>query len=356
MKNSYIAIIIVIVVVVIAAGAYVATLPPSAPTPPKPTPTVTPTTTPTPTPAQKLKVAAVLDTFIKEDMWNEIFYNGLQRAKQKYGDRIEIAYSEKVSLADYERVGRDYANAGNDLIFLHATPVGEAAKSIARDFPKKWIVWSEGWPPIEKNMVCFVAESYEAGYLAGILAGRMTKVNKIGCVGGMNVPSTYRIYNAFAEAVKSVNPQAEVKVTWVGTFVDIGKGYDSAVAEMDWGADVICGLGDSQNVGARTAVMARNLTRPVWYIGGTGDEYPYAPSVTLASIGSGYDIGVFDIIGKALDGKLEPAKIYSYNLKAGAELFWGRVNVIPANVKAEVDGLRQKIIDGTFTVPRKDAP
>ena len=309
---------------------------------------------PSPTPVQevKLKVAAIFDTFVKEDQWNETAYAGLLKAKEKYGDKIKIDYMEKVSLADYERVARDYAKAGYDLIFVHATPAGEAAKSVARDYPDRWIVWTDGWPPIEKNMVVITPLAHEASYLAGVLAGRMTKVNKIGVVGGMNVPSTYRSYYAFEQGVKAVNPNVEVRVTWVGTFVDIGKGYDAAIALLDWGADVICGNGDSQNVGVRTAAMARKA----WYIGGVGDEHPYAPSETLASVSWAIDSAFVDIIGLALEGKLEQGKFYEYGLAKGADLIWGRTDVIPANVKAEIEDMRKQILDGKLVVPRKDSP
>jgi basic membrane lipoprotein Med (substrate-binding protein (PBP1-ABC) superfamily) len=297
-------------------------------------------------------VAAVFDTFVKENQWNETAYSGLLEAKEIYKDRIEIAFVEKISLADYEKEARSFAAAGYDLIFVHATPAGEAAKAVARDYPQTWIVWTDGWPPIEKNMVVITPLAHEASYLAGILAGRMTETNKIGVVGGMNVPSTYRSYYAFERGVKAVNPDAEVKVTWVGTFIDIGAGYDAAKAHIAWGADIICGNGDSQNVGARTA----SLAAVVYYIGGVGNEHPYAPSITLASVGWGIEKAYVDIIGKALEGELEPEKFYEYGLKEGADLIWGRREVIPEEVQAEVESIRQQILDGTLEVPRKDFP
>ncbi|MEM3506429.1 MAG: BMP family protein [Candidatus Bathyarchaeia archaeon] len=338
-KVSKAAIIAIIIATIIIAGiAYYVTLPP--PPPPKP--------------AVELKVAAVLDTFVTEDGWNEAAYNGLMEAKRKFGDRIEIAYSEKVALPDYERVMRDYAEKGYNLIFCHATPAGEAVKSVAKDYPDVWFVWTDGWGEVPPNVVVITPLAHEASYLAGMIAGKMTKNNKIGVVGGMNVPSTYRSFYAFQEAVKVTNPNAEVKVIWVGTFVDIHAGYEAAKSLIAEGCDVIWGNGDSQNVGARFAA----LEAKVWYIGAVWDENKYAPAITLTSVLWGIDKAFVDIIEKALEKKLEPAKFYEYGMKGGATLapYYGLENAIPKEVRDKVEEIKQKILAGEFVVPRKDFP
>lgn len=339
-KTSKIAIAAIIIIVIVVAGIayYYATLPPAAP----------------PKPKIELKVAAVLDTFVTEDGWNEAAYNGLMEAKRQFGDRIEVAYSEKVALPDYERVMRDYAEKGYNLIFCHATPAGEAVKSVAKDYPDIWFVWTDGWGEVPPNVVVITPLAHEASYLAGMIAGGMTKSNKIGVVGGMNVPSTYRSFYAFNEGVKAVNPKAEVKVIWVGTFVDIHAGYEAAKSLIAEGCDVIWGNGDSQNVGARFAAVEKK----VWYIGGVWDEHKYAPAVTLTSVLWGIDKAFVDIIGKALDKKLEPSKFYEYGMKEGATLapYYGLEKEIPKELREKVEEIKQKILAGEFVVPRKDFP
>lgn len=357
------AILVVAIIIAVGVGIYVAKKPAPPPTTtPAPTTTAAPsTTTPPPStpPPKKLKVAAVFDTFVTEDGWNEAAYNGLMEAKEIYGDQIEIAYSENVPLADYERVLRDYAEKGYDLIFCHATPAGEAVKSVAKDYPNIWFVWTDGWGEIPDNVVVITPLAHEPSYLAGIIAGSMTKANKIGVVGGMNVPSTYRSYYAFEQGVKEVNPGAEVMVIWVGSFVDIHAGYEAAVSLINQGCDVIFGNGDSQNVGARFAVIeAHKAGKEVWYIGGVWDEWKYAPSVCLTSVLWGIDKAFVDIIGKALEGKLEPAKFYSYTMLNGTDLapYHSLEDVIPADARALVEDLKQKILSGELVVPRKDFP
>ncbi|MEM2896710.1 MAG: BMP family protein [Candidatus Bathyarchaeia archaeon] len=341
-SRGLIALLLAIIIIIAAVAVYYATLPPPAPPPPPPKPEI------------ELRVAAVLDTFITEDGWNEAAYNGLMEAKEKYGDRIEIAYTEKVALPDYERVMRDYAEKGYNLIFCHATPAGEAVKSVAKDYPDIWFVWTDGWGEIPPNVVVITPLAHEASYLAGMIAGKMTKSNKIGVVGGMNVPSTYRSFHAFEEAVKVTNPKAEVKVIWVGTFVDIHAGYEAAKSLIAEGCDVVWGNGDSQNVGARFAAVEAN----VWYIGAVWDESKYAPAQTLTSILWGIDKAFVDIIGKALDSKLEPAKFYEYGMKEGATLapYYGLESAIPKDVRDKVEEVKQKILAGEFVVPRKDFP
>lgn len=309
---------------------------------------------PTAKPQVELRVAAVLDTFVTEDGWNEAAYNGLMEAKKKFGDRIEVAYSEKIALADYERVMRDYAEKGFDLIFCHATPAGEAVKSVAKDYPNKWFVWTDGFGEIPSNVVVITPLAHEASYLAGMLAGGMTKTNKIGVVGGMNVPSTYRSFYAFKEGVKAINPQAEVREIWVGTFVDIHAGYEAARTLIDGGVDVIWGNGDSQNAGARFAAVEKK----VWYIGGVWDENKYAPAVTLTSVLWGLDAAFVDMIGKALDKKLEPGKFYEYGMKEGATLasYHELEPSIPKDLRDKIEDAKTKILSGQLVVPRKDFP
>ena len=330
-----IGVIIAIILIVAIAAVFLA--------PPAATPT-----------KRKFKVAAVFDTFVGECGWNEAAYAGLMEAKEKYGDLIEIAYSEKVPLADYERVMRDYAEKGYDLIICHATPAGEAVKSVAKDYPNIWFEWTDGWGEIPSNVVVITPLAHEAAYLAGMLAGAITKTNKIGVVGGMNVPSTYRTYHAFTLGVKKVNPNAEVKVIWVGSFVDIHAGYEAAKSLIAEGCDVIWGNGDGQNVGARFACVESK----VWYIGAVWDECKYAPGVCVASVLWGIDKAILDIIEKAMKGELEPGKFYEYSMKDGAIL---KVNpklkyLIPEDILKLIKETEEKILKGEFTVPRKDFP
>ena len=344
-RAAFIAVVILIIVL-IGLGVYFTRRP-------------VPTPTPTPSPVKKLRVAVVLDTFITEDGWNEAAYNGLLLAKETYGDAIEIAYSEAVPLADYERVMRDYATKGYDLIICHATPAGEAVKSVAKDYPDIWFVWTDGWGEVPDNVVVLTPLAHEPSYLAGMIAGSITKTNKIGIVGGMNVPSTYRCYYAFKLGVEKVNPDAEVRMIWVGSFIDIHAGYEAAVSLIDMGCDVIWGNGDSQNVGARFAVVeAKKAGKEVWYIGGVWDEYKYAPSVCLTSVLWGIDKAFVDIIGKALKGELEPAKFYSYSMANGTDLapYYKLEEVIPEEIRRLVAETKEKILKGEFVVPRKDFP
>lgn len=339
--NSKQVVIVVAIIVIVAVVSIVVFLPLSP---------VSETTVQT----KKLKVAAVFAPYIEQDEWDKVFYNGLMKAKATYGDKIQVDYTEKVADADWERVLRDYASNGYDLIFSHYTIMGEATANAARAFPNSWFVWTDGWPPIERNMVVITPLAHEASYLAGILAGGITKVGKIGVVGGMNVPSTYRAYYAFKLGVESVNPSAEIKLVWVGSFLDIGGGYDAAISLIDSGCDVIVGNGDSQNVGVRTAAIARN----VWYIGGVGDESEYAPAVCLGSVLWALENAPVHLIGLALEDKLEEGKFYEYGLKEGADFVYNSklIDVIPLEIRNKIDATRQEIISGTFTVPRKDVP
>ncbi|HDI74202.1 MAG TPA: BMP family ABC transporter substrate-binding protein [Candidatus Korarchaeota archaeon] len=306
---------------------------------------------------EKLKVIILFDTKKTECGWNEAAYNGLLEASRRF-DQVSISYVESVHLDRWADCLKEVAELGFSLVISHASPVEEQIKEAAEAYPETLFVWSTGKTPVPENVVVIDFLAHEASYLAGILAAGMSETGKIGVIGGMPAPSFYRTYYSFVKGVEELRPEAEVKVQWVGTFVDVTKGFQEALEFIEEGCDVIWGNGNGQNVGARNACLSVIGKRKVWYIGGIIDEHKYAPPICITSVLFGIERAIPDVIGRALEGKLRGGELIEYRLREGADLapYYGLERFIPEDLRERVSRRRQEIIEGKFTVPRKDSP
>ncbi len=312
-------------------------------------PTPEPTAAVAPTEAEKpVRVALVLDGKIDDNGWNQAAYEGLVAAQEQYG--VEIAYSEEVPIPDMERALRDYASQGYDFIINHSSIAKDAIMNTAKDFPDIAFLWTDGDETLD-NMAVIRPMAHESSYLAGLIAGSLTKSNKIGMVGGIDIPSTHRSYAGFEMGVKEVNPDAQILVNWVGSFLDVSAGKEAALSQIEAGADIIFGNGDGQNIGVLQACAETGTLA----IGAVRDQYEVAPEVVLTSVEWGFKDGIPLVVGEFLEGKFS-GKVYEIGLAEGADLsdYHGNVDKIPDEVKALVDEKRQAILDGSLEIPAID--
>ena len=180
---------------------------------------------------------------------------------------VEVTHVEGIDPADAERVIRDFASQGYDLIVAHSYDYGDAVARIAKDFPDVYFLHgtAEGHGA---NFANYDVPSHEGGYLVGMLAGVLTKSNVIGIVNSFDIPSMVMVSEAFKLGVKETNPDAKVMETFVGAWNDAAKGGEAANAQIDSKADFIMAMGDHTGLGAiqaaqkRGAVGCRPLRRP----------------------------------------------------------------------------------------------
>ena len=184
----------------------------------------------------KLKVAGIY-TVPFEQQWAGRLHTALKAAEAR--GEIEYKASENVSNADYERVMREYATAGNMLIVGEAFAVEAAARKVAKDFPKTAFLMASSGKPVAPNFSVFDNYIQEPAYLSGMVAGGMTKSNKIGMVGGFPIPEVNRLMNAFMAGAKEVNPKVEFSVSFINSWFDPPKAKEAAFAMIDKGADVM---------------------------------------------------------------------------------------------------------------------
>ena len=175
-----------------------------------------------------MKVAAIY-TVPVEQQWVSRIHKALNAAKDR--GEIEYMFSENVANADYERVMREYAEQGNTFIVGESFAVEAAARKVAKDYPKVSFLMGSSGKPQEPNFAVFDNYIQEPAYLTGMIAGGMTKSNKIGMVGGYPIPEVNRLMHAFMEGAKEVNPEGRVHVTLHRLVVRSAEGEGSGVRD-----------------------------------------------------------------------------------------------------------------------------
>ncbi len=296
----------------------------------------------------KLKVAAVY-TVPFEQQWVSRLHIALKAAEAR--GEIEYKASENVSNADYERVMREYATAGNHLIVGEAFAVEAAARKVAKDFPKVSFLLGSSGKPQAPNFSVFDNFIQEPAYLSGMVAGGMTKSNKIGMVGGFPIPEVNRLMNAFMAGAKEVNPKVEFSVSFINSWFDPPKAKEAAFAMIDKGADVMY----AERFGVSDAAKEKGKLA-IGNVINTQDKYP---DTVVASALWHMEPSIDRAIKLVKDGKFsaEDYGPYSMMKHKGASLapLGTFEKKVPADVVAKMRAKEKAIVEGKFTVKVDDS-
>lgn len=233
---------------------------------------------PTAVPASEapLKVAGLFSQKISGSAFDENAYQGLQYIKEQLG--AEVAYSESVQVTDIENVLRKYADEGYNLIFGNGFEYGDPMLAVGPSYPNVAFVNITG--AVEgPNVMGLDYAQHEMGYVAGVVAASMTSSGKIGFITGMTSPSVVRIGEAFKLAATATNPEVEVSVVYTGSWTDVEKAREAAVAMVQNGADVLF-----HDVGpGGPAVIQTAKESNIWAIGYGKGDVESAPDTVLTS-------------------------------------------------------------------------
>jgi simple sugar transport system substrate-binding protein len=303
-----------------------------------------------PVKAEQLKVGFIYVGPVGDAGWTFAHDNGRKHIEQKFGDKIKTTFVEKVPEgADAERVIRDLVSQGNKLIFATSFGFGDAMEKVAKDHPDVKFEHATGYKT-SNNLRVYEAKFYEDAYLAGVVAGSMTKTNTIGFVGSFPIPEVLRNINAFTLGARSVNPKVTTKVVWVNTWFDPPKESEAAQALINQKVDVLLQNTDS------TAVLQTAEKNGKYAFGWDSDMSAFAPKAHLGSAvvnwGPYYEKAVNDVLAgtwKTADTK--------WGTKEGANDLIKINSAVPESAKKRVDEIKAELKAGTFAVfrgPLKD--
>ena len=263
----------------------------------------------------KFKVAMLLPGSISDAGWNALAYEGLKAIEKQLG--AETSHAETRTPSDQEEQFRSYALDGYNIVFGHGYEFQDPAKAVAPDFPETIFITSSGGT-ITDNISPVNFRVEEPAYLLGMMAGMMTKTNKLGVMGGQNIPSVNSTFMAFEGGAKSVNPDVEVSWVYVGNWEDIGKGKELALAQINEGVDFIFPNADAAGLGAYEAAEIFNKSetaekeeRMIYTFGANRDKSDISPTVIANAV---ITPNAFVQIAKLIkDGEFKP-QVYTFNM------------------------------------------
>ncbi len=294
--------------------------------------------------AEKIKVAGIF-TLPVEQQWISRIHKALVAAEER-GD-IEYVYSENVANTDYERVMREYAEGGQQLIVGEIFGLERAARKVAADYPETAFLMGSSFEPAGDNLSVFDNWIHEPAYLSGMAAGAASKSNVIGMVGGYAIPEVNRLMNAFMDGARETNPDVKFLVNFIGSWYDPPKAKESAFAMMDAGADVMY----AERFGVSDAAVERGV-KAIGNVIDTSGDYP---NTILSSALWHMEPTIDKAIAAVADGsyKAEDYGKYSYMKYGGGSVVVDE-NLVPADVVAAIKAKEAAILDGSFVVNVND--
>ena len=311
----------------------------------KTTTTTTTTTTAASGPASgPLKIAFAYVGPVGDGGWTFAHDNGRKAVEKEFGDKVQTSFVEKVpEAADAERVFRDMASQGNKLIFGTTFGYMEPMLKTAADLPDIKFEHATGYKQAP-NMRTYDSRTYEGAYMAGVIAGGMTKTNTLGVVGSIPIPEVIRNINSFTLGAQSVNPKIKTKVVWVNEWFNPPKETEAAQSLINGGADVLMQNTDSSAV-LQTAGKAGKYA-----FGWDSDMTAYAPNAHLASAVINWGPYYIKATREALDGSWKGGTGAWWGVKEGAIDIVSISDKVPADVKTKVDTVKAGLKDGSFVI------
>ena len=305
---------------------------------PTPNPAASAGAVPTPDSAP-LKAAFVYVAPLTEAGWVRQHESARQAVEAALGPRVKTTYVEDVPEgADAERVIRDLAQQGHQIIFTPSFGYMEPTLKVARDFPQVKFESVTGYKTAA-NVAVSNARYYEGRYLAGIAAGRMTRSQVAGYVAGFPIPEVLQGLNAFTLGLRSVNPQASVKVVWLNAWFDPPRERDAAMTLMNQGADVL-----AFHTGS-TAVMAAAQERGKLAVAYHSDMRRTAPEAQILAVTHQWGDYYTRRVKAVLEGRWQSGSVWG-GVREGMIRVGDFGPRVPKAVQAEVLARQQDMAAG----------
>ncbi len=289
------------------------------------------------------KVAMICDSSISDGGWGAACYNAMVAAAEEYG--FETQYTDGISTADFSSSMRSYCDIGFDLIFAPGNQYTDAVNEVAKDYPDVKFALLNGTVETD-NIVSILPDATQIGYMAGALAGLMTKSNSIGFIGGMELDTTKAKLSCYEAAAKAVNPSVEVYSAYAGSFSDTAKGKEIASSMISMNnVDVMFGDASAVDSGARE-VLAESEGK--YDIGQPSDLLATQESdVIICSVVTDNATMLGLCMNDVKEGTFGNKTIYG-DLSNGALSVGTFSSAVPADVQAKYLEIVETIKDGTF--------
>jgi len=293
-----------------------------------------------------LKVAFAYVGPVGDGGWTFAHDSARLALQKEFGDKIVTSFVEQVPEgADAERVFRDLAGQGNTLIFGTSFGYMEPMLRSAADLKDVKFEHATGFKQAE-NLRSYDARTYEGAYLAGVIAGKVSKTGTLGVVGSIAIPEVIRNINSFTLGAQASNPKIKVKVVWVNDWFNPPKETEAAQSLIDGGADVLMQNTDS------SAVLQTAEKNGKFGFGWDSDMHSYGPKAHLASAVVNWLPYYQATVREVLDGKWTAGagKHAWWGVKEGAIDLVSIADSVPAEAKEAVAKVKAGLKDGSFVI------
>lgn len=314
-----------------------------APTAAAPAPAPAAASAPAPAKADPLKIAFAYVGPVGDGGWTFAHDNARKALEKEYGDKIVTSFVESVpESADAERVIRDMAGQGNKLIFGTTFGYMEPMLKVATDNPEVKFEHATGYKTAP-NMRTYDSRTYEGAYMAGVIAGRMTKSNTLGVVASIPIPEVIRNINSFTLGAQSSNPNIKTKVVWVNEWFNPPKETEAATALINGGADILFQNTDSSAVLQTAEKMGKRG------FGWDSDMTAYGPKAHLGSAIINWAPYYIKTVGEVLDGKWATGQTW-WGVKEGAIDLVSLAADVPEEAQKALDDVKTGLKAGSYNI------
>ncbi|MDH1703459.1 BMP family ABC transporter substrate-binding protein [Comamonas terrigena] len=293
--------------------------------------------------AEPLKIGFAYVGPVGDGGWTFAHDQARKKLEAEFGEKIQTSFVESVPEGpDAERVLRDLASQGNKVVFGTTFGYMDSIQKLAGDF--KDVKWEHatGYKTAE-NVRTYDSRTYEGAYLAGIIAGSMTKSNTLGIVGSVPIPEVIRNINSFTLGAQSVNPKVKTKVVWVNEWFSPPKETEAATSLINGGADILFQNTDSP------AVLKTAEEKGIRAFGWDSDMTAYGPKAHLGSSIINWAPYYSKAINDVLNNTWTTGSSW-WGVKEGAIDLVSIAEDVPAEAKAKVEEVKKGLKEGTYVI------
>ncbi|MDO5009548.1 MAG: BMP family ABC transporter substrate-binding protein [Intestinibacter bartlettii] len=299
-------------------------------------------------------VGMVTDTGgVNDESFNQSTWEGLQKAEEKYGsDKVKVKYLESTQDADYVPNIETFVEEDLDLIIGVGYKTSDAIKEAAENYPEKqFAVVDHSYENQPENVTSLVYEDNTSSYLVGLIAGKMTKTNKVAFIGGMESVVLARFQYGYMAGVKAANPECEVIVRYANSYNDAALGKSIANQMHKDGVDVIFTAAGAVGTGAIEAAKENGKMA----IGVDTDQNALAPNNVITSAVKNVDVSVIDLVGQLVDGSYKGGQVIVNTLAGGGVgIAESTSKNVPKDILKYVDEQAELVKSGEITVPENE--
>ncbi|MDB5730963.1 MAG: basic rane lipoprotein [Variovorax sp.] len=293
--------------------------------------------------ADPLKVCFLYSNPIGESGWTYQHELARKELVAALGDKITTKYVENIAEGpDAERVIRNFVQEGCKLVFTPSFGFMEPTLKVARTAPNVIFMNGSGYKTTP-NVGAYNARYYEARYIEGVIAGTMSKSGVVGYVGAFPIPEVLQGVNAFTLGLRSVKPQAQVKLIWVNSWYDPGKERDAANALLKLGVDTLA------YATSGVAIVATGEEKGVYTLGYYSDMSKFGPKTNLSSVVQTWGPYYIKVVEDVLAGRWKSDNTVG-GLKEGMIRMAPLNAAVPAYLHEKVAGLERDIASGKVNV------